>query len=71
MACPACNSDDTKVSAGLRDDQILELIIKVATPSMAWMVQDMKVRHNQHGVPGNYSPELKRAIGILEVMEEV
>ncbi|MCK5607679.1 hypothetical protein KAR91_37690 [Candidatus Pacearchaeota archaeon] len=77
VKCPKCNSGDVSVGIGkgMADDKeyikLLESIIKTATPIMAWMVQDMKVKFNESGVPGDYSDELRAAIGILAVMEKV
>lgn len=40
--------------AGLDKERILK--------SLSWMVKDMIYRHNQTGIEGNYSPELREAI---------
>ncbi len=68
VACPKCKSDNVNMEDGMTDTAFLELLVKTATPVMEWMVADMISRQVN---PGNYSDELKRAIGILEVMREV
>jgi hypothetical protein len=37
--------------------------------TLQWMVADMTHRHDECGNPGNYSPELSRAIEILDDLQ--
>ena len=42
-----------------------ERIIK----TLEWMIADMKWRYDSTGIEGNYSPELKEAMAILEELK--
>ena len=45
-------------------------LLKRASKSLTWMVEEMKHRHDDCGVEGNYSPELLEAIEVLELIKK-
>ena len=38
--------------------------------TLSWMIEDLKWRHDQEGIEGNYSPELKEAMNVLEELKK-
>lgn len=50
----------------MRSKQVRERLIK----TLEWMITDMKWRHDITGIEGNYSPELKEAMNLLEELKK-
>lgn len=55
----------------LTEKEVLEIACGEALKVLNWMVPDAVARHNTHGNPGNYSPELQHAIDTKKVLEEL
>ena len=56
----------------LTDKEKVELyleIMKVAHISYEWMLEDHKIRFDDHSNPGNYSDEIKQAMSAQKLLE--
>ena len=48
-----------------------EVLLKRAEASLGWMVEDMTYRNNETYRDGDYSPQLKEAMAVLEEIRTV